>query len=295
MSPPAERRRPGPGLWRALTAAVLQWSAHRDAQSGAAIAYYSVFSIGPLVVVAISVASLVFDRKGVQKQVMGSLAGLLGDKGAGSVDTMLNSAGSHGQGLLATVIGTAALVYAALRLVVQLKEAMNGVWEIETPPGSGLWRFVRVYVVSLAGVVTGGFLLLVSMLLTAGLAAVGAYMGAFLPEMLLQGLGFVASFVVISVLFALMFKWLPDAEVGWRDVWLGAVGTAILFEIGKYVIAFYIGKQGLESKYGAAASIVVVLIWVYYAAQIVLLGAEFTNVRHRQREHAGARRPRAPA
>jgi membrane protein len=274
------------GLWTAVKATVSQWLAHKDTKAGAAIAYYSIFSIGPLLVVAISIAAFVFDREGVQKEVIDALRGLLGEVAAAAIGTMLSGAGSEEEGLFAVIIGTLALLYAAISVVVQLKEAMNAVWEVETPLGSGLWRFVRTYVLSLAVVLALGFLLLTSMLLTAGLAAFSKYIGTFLPEALLQGTGFVVSFAVISLLFALMFKWLPDAEVDWRDVWLGAIGTAALFEIGKYVISFYIGKQGLESKYGAAASIVVVLIWVYYSAQIVLFGAEFTRV-WRQRRTAG--------
>ena len=150
-------------------------------------------------------------------------------------------------------------------------------------PGGGIWGFARDYVLSLAGVLTVGFLLLVSMLLTAGLAAFTRTFGGIVPEALMQATGFVVSFGVISVLFAMMFKWLPDTRVEWRDVWIGGVATAALFEIGKFVIGFYIGKQGLESTYGASASIVVVLIWIYYTAQIVLFGAEFTHVRAKQR------------
>lgn len=288
-----QAHRPRPvesGLWAAARTTVAQWIAHKDARAGAAIAYYSIFSIGPLIVIAISIAALVFNREGVQQEVVGSLRGLVGDSGAEAVRTMLGGAGTLGEGLFAEVIGAGALVFAAINLVVQLKEAMNGVWEVEAPPTAGLWGFVRIYVLSLAGVATAGFLLLTSMLLTAGFAAFGRYIGSFVPEALLHAAGFAVSFSVISLLFALMFKWLPDAEVAWRDVWLGAVGTAALFEIGKYALAFYIGKQGLESKYGAAASIVVVLIWVYYSAQIVLLGAEFTNVRHRQRAPAARAR-----
>ncbi len=171
-------------------------------------------------------------------------------------------------------------------MVVQLKEALNTVWDVTTPPGKGFWRFVRIYVLSLAGLVALGFLLLVSMLLTAGLAAFTRYVGTYVPELLIYGVEFGISFAVITFLFALMFKWLPDADVQWRDVWLGAIVTAVLFEIGKYAISFYIGKQGLETKFGASASVVVVLIWVYYSSQIVLLGAEITRARNRQREDA---------
>jgi membrane protein len=280
----AEPKAVPPGLWPALKAAVSDWSAHKSAKAGAAIAYYSIFSLGPLVVVVISIAALVFGREGVQREVTEAIRGLLGDKGTESVNSMLSAAGKPSEGIFASIIGTVTLIFAAIGVVVQLKEALNVVWEVQPKPGGGIWGFARNYVLSLAGVLTIGFLLLVSMLLTAGLSAFTRTFGTFIPEPLLQAAGFVVSFAVISVLFALMFKWLPDAQVDWRDVWLGALATAALFEIGKFLIGFYIGKQGLESTYGASASIVIVLIWVYYTAQIVLLGAEFTHVRSKQRD-----------
>jgi membrane protein len=271
-----------PGLWNALKGAASQWMAHKSAKAGAALAYYSIFSIGPLIVVVISVATLVLDREGVQQEVTGAIKGLLGEKGAEAVNTMLSAAGKPGEGIFASIIGTVTLVFAAIGVVVQLKEALNTVWNVKQKPGGGIWGFARSYVFSLAGVLALGFLLLISMLLTAGLSAVGKSWGNVVPEGLLHVVEFVVSFAVISLLFAMMFKWLPDADVAWRDVWLAAIGTAALFEIGKFLIGFYIGKQGLESTYGASASIVVVLIWVYYSAQIVLFGAEFTHVRSLQ-------------
>jgi membrane protein len=273
----------GAGVWAALKAAASDWSGHKSAKAGAAIAYYSIFSIGPLIVVVISIAALIFGREGVQREVTEAIRGLLGDKGAESINTMLTAAGKPNEGIFASVIGTVTLVFAAIGVVVQLKEALNVVWEVKPKSGGGIWAFARNYVLSLAGVLTVGFLLLVSMLLTAGLAAFTRTFGTSIPEPLIQGVGFVVSFAAISVLFMLMFKWLPDANVQWHDVWLGGIGTAALFEIGKFLIGFYIGKQGLESTYGASASIVVVLIWVYYTAQIVLFGAEFTHVRSKQR------------
>jgi membrane protein len=273
----------GHGLWNALKGAASQWMAHNDAKSGAALAYYSIFSIGPLIVVVIAVAGLAFEREDVQAEVISGLKGLLGDSGTQAITGMLASAGKRSEGIISSIIGTATLLFAAVGVVVQLKDAINAVWEVKSTPGTGVWHFARTYVFSLAGVLAIGFLLLISMLLTAGLAAFGKHIGTFVPEVVLQAAGFLVSFAVISLLFALMFKWLPDAEVEWRDVWMGAIGTAALFEIGKFLIALYVGKQGLESTYGAAASIVVVLIWVYYTAQIVLLGAEFTNARARQR------------
>ena len=277
------RKRAAPGAWAAVKGAASQWMTHNDAKAGAALAYYSIFSIGPLIVVVIAIAGLAFERADVQAQVMSGLKGLLGDSGAQAINGMLKGAGQQGEGIFSSVIGTAALLFAAVGVVVQLKDAINAVWEVKSTPGTGLWHFARTYVFSLAGVLAIGFLMLISMLLTTALAAFSKYVGTFVPEVALQASGFLVSFAVISLLFALMFKWLPDADVKWRDVWVGAIGTAALFEIGKYLIALYIGKQGLESTYGAAASIVVVLIWVYYTAQIVLLGAEFTNMRARQR------------
>lgn len=272
------------GLWPALKAAVSDWSAHKSAKAGAAIAYYSIFSLGPLIVVVISIAALVFGREGVQREVTEAIRGLLGDKGTEAVNTMLSAAGKPSEGVFASIIGTVTLIFAAIGVVVQLKEALNVVWEVKPKSGGGIWGFAGNYVLSLAGVLTIGFLLLVSMLLTAGLSAFTSTFGTFIPEPLIQAAGLVVSFAVTTALFALMFKWLPDAGVGWRDVWLGAIGTAALFEIGKFLIGFYIGKQGLESTYGASASIVIVLIWIYYTAQIVLLGAEFTHVRSKQRD-----------
>jgi membrane protein len=170
----------------------------------------------------------------------------------------------------------------------QLKDAMNTVWDIEGAKGSGVWSFVRTYLVSLAGVLSFGFLLLISLLFTTALAAAGKYFAPYLPEAAtMQIFGSATSFAIITLPFAMMFKWLPDTHVAWHDVWLGAAITAALFELGKFLIGFYIGKQGLESTYGAAASLVILLIRVYYSSQIVLLGAEFTHVYAKRR---GSRR-----
>jgi membrane protein len=273
-----------PGWWPLLRRAGMQWINHKDARLGAALAYYSVFSLGPLLLIAVAVAGLLFGQEAVRGEVTGTLKGLLGDTGAQAIDAMLASASKPTEGILATIIGTSALAFAAVGVVVQLKDALNTVWDVKATPGKGLWGFTRSYVLSFAAILSLGFLLLVSMLVTTALAAAGKYFALYLPEVALQTASFVVSLLVTAVLFAMMFKWLPDAKVRWRDVWLGAVVTAILFELGKFLIGLYIGKQGLESTYGAAASIVIVLIWVYYSAQIVLFGAEFTNARAKQRD-----------
>ena len=267
-----------PSWWGIVNSAAMQWVGHKDARLGAALSYYSVFSIGPLILIAIAVAGLLFGQDAVRGEVTGSLKGLLGDTGARAIETMLAEASKPKEGMLATLIGIGTLLFAAIGVVVQLKDALNTVWEAETPPGKGLWSYARTYVFSLAGVLSLGFLLLISMLITTALSAMGHFLVPYMPEAAFQALSFVVSFCVISILFAMMFKWLPDAEITWSDVWIGAVATAGLFEIGKFLIGLYIGKQGLESTYGAAASIVIVLIWVYYSAQIVLFGAELTNV-----------------
>jgi len=260
-----------------MKASAGNWMAHKDARMGAALAYYSIFSLGPITIIAMAVAGLFFGRDVVQGEVSAAMKGLLGDSGAQAVQTMLAGASKPSEGLMATLIGLGALVFAAVGVVVQLKDALNTVWEVEDSKESGVWHFLRTYVLSFAAVIAVGFLLLVSLMLTTAIAALGKFYANSIPEALLQPVGFVASFAIVALLFALMFKYLPDAEVRWRDVWLGALVTGLLFELGKFLIGLYIGKQGLESSFGAAASLVVVLIWVYYSAQIVLMGAEFTR------------------
>jgi membrane protein len=264
--------------WALLKAAAANWSKHKDARQGAALAYYSIFSLGPLIVIAIAIAGLVFGQDAVRGELGPQLKGMLGDGGAQAVETLLAGASKPQQGIVATVLGVGTLLFAAVGVVVQLKDALNTVWEVEPPKSGGIWMFVRTYVSSLAGVLAAGFLLLISLLLTAVLSVAGKYFTLFLSEGALQLVGSLVSFGVITLLFAMMFKWLPDTPVDWRNVWPGAAITGALFEIGKLLIGLYIGKQGLESTFGAAASLVVLLIWIYYSSQIVLMGAELTRV-----------------
>ena len=275
--------------WTVAKEAAENWSSHKDSRQGAALAYYSVFSLGPIIVIAIAVAGFFFGREAVSGQVASSIRDMLGDTGAKAVEAMLADAGRPREGIVATLLGVAAVVFAAIGVVVQLKDALNTVWEVEETPGHGAWQFIRNYVISLAAVLALGFLLMVSLLVTAGLAAFGKYAAPHVQEWLFHLITMLASVSVTSLLFAMMFKWLPDVAVDWYDVWLGAVTTAVLFELGKSAIGFYIGKQGLESTYGAAASIIVILIWVYYSSQIILMGAEVT---HAFARHKGSLRHR---
>jgi membrane protein len=281
-------------VWSVMKDATANWIAHKDARIGAALAYYSIFSVGPLIVIAISVAGLLFGEEAVRGEVSGQVQGLLGSSGAQAVQSMLAGATRPRGGTFAAVFGVVTLIFAALGVVVQLKDALNTVWEVQ-PKASGVWSFACTYLVSLAGVLSLGFLLLTSLLVSTFLAAGSNYVAPYLPEVSLQLISSLVSLAFITLLFAMMFKWLPDADVAWNDVWVGAAITAALFEVGKLLIGVYIGKQGLESTFGAAASLVVLLIWVYYSSQIVLMGAEFTRVYAKKRgSHAFDVKPSPP-
>jgi membrane protein len=275
--------------WRLVKTTIDKWIEHKDARQGAALAYYSVFSIGPLMVIAIGIAGLAFGEEAARGEVQGQLSGVLGQNAANAIDGMLAGANKPQQGILATAIGFAVLLFSALGVVVQLKDAFNTVWEVDEKNISGAWQFIRTYLISMAMVFGLGFLFLISLAFTTGLSAAQQFLGGQLPQSALQVGGSLISFAAITAMFALMFKWLPDTGVEWRDVWLGAAITAALFELGKFLIGFYVGKLALASTYGAAASLVILLIWVYYTAQILLLGAEFTHCyasRYRRQEPA---------
>lgn len=265
-------------MWNVLTSAYSNWSRHRSSRLGAALAYYSVFSLGPLLLIVISIAGLWFGQDAVRGSLTAQFRGLLGPDGAQAVEAMLRGASSARTGGIAAIGGVALLLFAALGIVVQLKDALNTIWDVGEPEGSGFWWYVRTYLISLAGVMTLGFLLMVSLVISTTLAAFSTWAGsAGSQAMFWQGVNMVVSLTVLTGLFSMLFKWFPDVDVRWRDVWPGALASAVLFEAGKLGIAWYIGSQGLESTYGAAASLVVLLIWVYYTAQIVLLGAEISH------------------
>jgi membrane protein len=274
--------------WPVLKTAFDQWFRHRSPRLGAALAYYAVFSMGPLLLIVTSVAGLFFGEDAVRGSLTAELRSLLGETGARAVEAMLAGASSQQSGRFAAVIGVVLLLIAALGVVVQLKDALDTIWNVAEPEETSLWWYLRTYIVSLAGVLALGFLLAVSLVISTGLAALSAWAGGPSEGSLIwSGVNLLASFAILSVLFAMLFKWFPDTEIAWRDVWPGAIATALLFNAGKLLIGWYIGTQGLESTYGAAASIVVLLIWVYYSAQIVLFGAELT---HAYASEKGSRR-----
>lgn len=249
---------------------------HRDARLGAALAYYSVFSLGPLLLIVVATAGLVFSAGEVQSALTGQFRSLLGPLGSQAVEAMVKGAGSKQGGIATAVIGVALLIAAAVGVVVQLKDALNVIWETEEPAREGWWSFIRSYIVSFAGILGLGFLLAVSLVVNTGLSAVSGSLGGG-DTALWHLLNFGVSLAVLGALFAMLFKWFPDAPVNWREAALGGIATALLFNVGKLAISWYIGTQGLESTYGAAASVVVLLVWVYYSAQILLFGAELTR------------------
>jgi membrane protein len=264
-------------MWTVLVTAGNDWLRHRDARLGAALAYYSVFSLGPLLLIVVSIAGLFFGRETVASALNSQLRELLGPAGSQAVEAMLQGAGSQAGGTIAALVGVLLLLAAALGVVVQLKDALNTIWETKEPEHAGVWNYLRTYLISFAGILGLGFLLAVSLVINTTLSGFSNWLGAG-ENLLWQLLNFAISLAVLSALFAMLFKWFPDADVAWRHAWTGGAVTALSFNLGKTAISWYIGTQGLESTYGAAASLVILLIWIYYSAQILLFGAEVTHV-----------------
>jgi membrane protein len=279
-----------------LAEAFSGWQRDNAPRMGAALAYYTLFSMAPLLLVAIALAGLVFGREAAQGQIVGELQGLLGDTGARAVEEIVERSRRPESGVLATAAALFTLFLGASGVFGELKGALNEVWDVP-PPGGGILRLLRERLASFAMVLAVGFLLLVSLLLSAALAAADGALHRFFPgplAVVLQLLNNVVSLVTITALFALLFKFLPDTRIGWGDVWMGALFTSTLFTAGKFLIGLYLGRSSFGSAYGAAGSLVVVIVWVYYAAQIFLFGAELARVyaqRHGTRSGTVAAEP----
>lgn len=245
---------------------------------GAAIAYYTILSIGPVLVICIAIAGLVFGQEAAQGAMVGQLRGMMGDQAAEFIQTAIASASNKSSGITATIVGLVTLLITASGVFVEMQAALNVIWKTE--PKGGFSAILKARAASLGLVATMGFLLLTSLVISAGLHALGDYLNSFLPgaELLLQVLNFIISLAMVSILFGAIYKILPDRQLSWKDVGVGAVSTALLFTIGKTLIGLYIGSSSVASSYGAAGALVIVLIWIYYSSQIFLLGAEFTKV-----------------
>jgi membrane protein len=265
-------------LWATASA----WMDDKASLLGAAIAYYIIIALAPLLLLAIAVASFIYGEEAAKKQIVEQSRGMTGDEGGQAVGTMLDSAHA-GHGILATVIGIAVLLFGAMGLFIQLQDAMNSVWGVRARAGRGVWKFFSDRLLSF-GMVAGTLLLLLASLIVSGvLAAVVSYIDRWQTGILLYVANATLSVLVITLLFAMLYRFLPDVQIAWRDVWLGAALTAVLFEIGKFLIGFYLGRSGVASAYGAAGSLVALLVWFYYSAQIFLFGAEFTKIHARRR------------
>jgi membrane protein len=265
--------------WQVVADTFREWFEDNAPMFGAALAFYSIFSLSPLLVIAIAVAGLVFGREAVEAQVLAQFTDLLGDQGATQVQMLVSNAARPEHGIPATILGVVTLFVGAMAVFNQLKVALNTIWGVQSQ--AGVFRtFVMDRLLSFAMVQCIAFLLLVSLVVNAGLAALSSLIQGWVPEMamLLLVAGFLVSLLVVTVLFAAIFKILPDARIAWRDVWVGALATALLFTLGKFLIGLYLGRSSVASIYGAAGSLVVLLLWVYYSAQVFLLGAEFTQV-----------------
>jgi membrane protein len=263
-----------------LRETVADWSEDGAPQLAAALSYYTIFSLAPLLVVIISVAGLVFGREAVQGELVSQIEGLVGRQGGQAIEKLIGHAYQPAKGVIAAVIGMAVLLLGATGVLIQLQNSLNTIWEVTPPPRSGVWAFVRTRLLSFVFVLGIGFLLLVSLVISATLNAIQGFASGMIPggETLWLVVNFAVSIALVSLLFALMFKFLPDTSVAWSDVWVGAVMTALLFTIGKFLVGLYLGRAAVGSAYGAAGSLVIILVWVYYSAQILFFGAELTQV-----------------
>jgi membrane protein len=259
----------------------MAWFDHNASSLGAALAFYTIFSVAPILIIAVAIAGYVFGPDIAQTELLSQLRALTGDAGATAIRELLASAHYSDKKGIAAAIGIVTLVVGATSVFGELQNALERIWQTPPQPKSvGWWRFVRARVLSVGMVMGVGFLLLVSLVVRAALAAFGGWLGAFLPrlEIVLPVVDLLVSFGMTVLLFAMIYRYVPRESIPWGDVWIGATVTALLFTIGKHLIGIYLGKSSFNSAYGAAGSIIVLLLWIYYSAQIFLLGAEFTRV-----------------
>ena len=267
-------------LVRLAKTTVMKWWDDNTLRLSAALSFYTLFSLAPLLTIAVAIAGLVVEEKVVQDEVLGRFKGLIGTPGADAIANMLESASQPVQGTIATVVSLVTLVIVSMGMFSELQDALNLIWRITPKKNAVLWGAVKSRFLPFLLVIGTGFLLLVSLIVSAFLAALSKFVLQAVPgpQVILTFVDVAVSLPVITLLFALMFKVLPDGYIAWMDVWLGALATGTLFMIGKWVIGLYLGSTAMVSMYGAASSLMIILAWVYYSALIFFLGAEFTCV-----------------
>lgn len=292
---PGSRRPMRPGDYFDLTRnSIRAWQEDYASSLGAAIAFYTAFSIAPLMIIIIAVAGFVWGEDAVRGELIHQLGDIVGRDAAAGIQALIRNADQPSQGLTATLVSAGVLIWGSTRVFAELQSALDRIWEVPRAQSSqGIWRTIRARLLSFGLVLGLAFLLLVSLVVSTGLAALGQWAGSFFPgmEAVLQLANTLITFGITTVLFAMIFKFMPQAAIAWRDVWIGALVTAALFEIGKLLIGMYVGKSASVSVLAAAGSLIILLIWVYYAAQVFLLGAEFTWIYAR---HYGSHRERDP-
>jgi len=257
-----------------------EWIDQDVSRMAAALAFYTIFAIAPLFVIVLAITGFFFGEQAAGRELFSQVSGLVGSEGGEAIQSLVNAAHKPETGAWAELITVATLFVGATGVFVQLQDALNAMWGVRRLPGRGLRNFIRDRLLSFALILGIGFLLLVSLVLSAGFSAMGKFMVGLLPayKIVWQGINFVVSLGVITVLFAMIFKVLPDVKIAWRDVWIGAIITALLFNLGQLLFGLYLGGSSVISGFGAAGSLVIVLLWVYFSAQILFFGAKFTQI-----------------
>ncbi|MGE5681921.1 MAG: YihY/virulence factor BrkB family protein [Bacillota bacterium] len=266
--------------WDVIKEIVGDFSDNKVPKLGAALAYYTVFSLAPLLLIAIAVAGLMFGSEAASGKIYEEIKGLIGNEGAALVQTAIKNSSNKETGIIAAVISLLTLGIGATAVFIELQDSLDMIWRVKPKSNKPLMSFIRTRLISFAMVVAMGFLLLVSLIISAGLAALNQFLTnlGFIPVWVLQVFNIVFSLFVMFAIFSMIYKVLPDVQLSWKDVRMGAIVTTILFVLGKYLIGLYLGKSTISSTYGAAGSFAILLVWVYYSAQILFIGAEFTYV-----------------
>lgn len=269
-----------PGLWQRLRTTATGFGKLDPLKEAASLAYTTIFAIPGVLILTLFVAGLLYDAGEVRTALFHQLGGLVGAETGKQLEAAVSSSAVEGENLFAKIVGITTLIVGATAAFASLQGSLNRIWQVEAEPGRAVWRYVLTRLVSLGLIAAFGFMLLVSLVLDTVLVAVAERMGAWLPgrAVLVGVAGMLGSFAVVTVVFAVVFKWLPDVRIRWRWVWAGAFFTAILFTVGKYLIGLYIAKTEAGSAYGASGAIIVLLLWVYYSAILLLFGAQYTRV-----------------
>lgn len=285
-------------LYHVMKCAVSEWMRHRASSKGAALAFYTAFSIAPILVLVIAVAGFFWGAEAAQGQLLTELKGLMGAQGAEAIQLVLKGAQNKESGIWATIIATLLLIVGATTVFAELKDSLDEIWNTPPATGAGWWILLRTRLLSFGLILVLAFLLMVSLVVSAGLAVVENFVGGLWKDatVILSWVAWLISFSVIAILFGVIYKLLPSIKLSWRDVIIGAIGTAAMFALGKFLIGLYIGNSGVANSFGAAGSMIALLLWVYYSAQIFFLGAEFArqyalqlgSLRDKPKEETGA-------